>query len=166
MIDNLCKRLRDAEVQVRYTALSRLLEILSEDPTQLQVFTIKEIAERVKDKKQEVRKIAQIGLSKVYSRHISHQVLLGDAFGEIFEDDYDLESEEHLDKCFRSYPLYDINDPKERRDFTVSESLNINPEIWKRLEFVPGYILNCWGYPDPIDKHLVLQLFQEHILPK
>lgn len=154
-------------MQVRYTALSRLLEILSDDPTLLQISTLKEIAERVKDKKQEVRKIAQIGLSKVYSRHISHNVMVGDGFNEMVDDiEYDLDSEDHLDKCLKSYPLYEIDDPKERKDFTVSESLNINPEIWKRLEFVPGYILSCWGYPDPIDKHLVLQLFQEHILPK
>jgi hypothetical protein len=146
--------------------LSRLLEIFSDDPTQLQIPTIKEIAERVKDKKQEVRKIAQIGLSKVYGRHISQQILLGDGLGQIFEEDYDVRSEAHLEHCLGSCPRHADDDPKERKVFFISESLGIQTEIWSRLEFVPGYLLNCWGYPDPLDKHLVLQLFQEHILPK
>ena len=146
--------------------MSRLLEIFSEDPTQLQVHTIKEIAERVKDRKQEVRKIAQIGLSKVYGRHISHQILLGDGMDRIFEEDYDVRSEDHLEQCLKSCPRYEDGDTEETKNLFVSQSLGIKTEIWSRLEFVPGYILNCWGFPDPLDKHLVLQLFQEHILPK
>jgi hypothetical protein len=87
--------------------------------------------------------------------------------GEEEQEESDLSrSELHLQRCLESCPRYEDSDSKERKDLFISESLGIKTEIWSRLEFVPGYLLNCWGYPDPLDKHLVLQLFQEHILPK
>eukprot|EP01032_Pedospumella_encystans_P035383 gene35383-40027_t len=35
-----------------------------------------------------------------------------------------------------------------------------------RLEFIPGMLMKCWGYPEMGTKHLVLQLVQEQLLPR
>jgi len=42
----------------------------------------------------------------------------------------------------------------------------VDPAILARLEFVPGMLMKCWGYPEMGTKHLVLQLLQEQLLPK
>ena len=42
----------------------------------------------------------------------------------------------------------------------------VEPAILARLEFVPGMLMKCWGYPEMGTKHLVLQLLQEQLLPK
>ena len=40
------------------------------------------------------------------------------------------------------------------------------PNLWERLSFVPAGIVNSWCFPDPANRHVVLQLLQEYILPK
>lgn len=70
-IDHLTNRLKDAEAEVRQNTLQHLLEIAMEDPTRLSVAAVEEMGGRVKDRKLEIRKGAMIGLSKMFSRHIT-----------------------------------------------------------------------------------------------
>lgn len=42
----------------------------------------------------------------------------------------------------------------------------VDAAILARLDFVPGMLMKCWGYPEMGTKHLVLQLLQEQLLPK
>ena len=161
-IENISKRLRDSDDQVRHEALSRLLEIFIEDPTQLQIETVKELAERVKDKKQEIRTIALIGLSKAYHRHISQQIYVTN----VFQKDYDITKELEGENPSNICPLYLQSDSNDRKLNAIAEFLQIKLDIWIKFEFIPGYVVNSWGYPDPADKHLVLQLLQERIIPK
>jgi len=150
--DCMCKRLRDGESAVRFASLGRLLDIAYEYPTYLSVETFRDMLERVKDKKPNVRKVALIGLSKVFFKHISVRAL---SFHNLGEGDAG------------SVPVeYVYGEEGEERAREVADSLGISADIWTRLSIVPGYIINAWGYPDPENKHLVTQLIQEQILPK
>lgn len=42
----------------------------------------------------------------------------------------------------------------------------VDADVLSKLEFVPGLLLKCWGYPEISSKHLILQLVQEQLLPK
>ena len=42
----------------------------------------------------------------------------------------------------------------------------VDPALLARLEFIPGMLMKCWGYPEMGTKHLVLQLVQEQLLPR
>jgi hypothetical protein len=42
----------------------------------------------------------------------------------------------------------------------------VDTAVLARLEFIPGMLMKCWGYPEMGTKHLVLQLVQEQLLPK
>jgi len=117
-------------------------------------FTLREMAERMKDKRLQIRKVAMIGLSKVYWKHVG-----------LWLDPIDLPG---MDKLGRQ---------KKKRSSTSAENYppeggmyvygsGVQAEVWQRLQFIPGFILNCWGYPDPEERHLVQQLIQEQIIPK
>lgn len=67
----LVKRLRDQEVDIRHSALVKLLDMALEDPLLLSVETFKEMAERVKDRKEIVHSKAMRGLAIVYGRFVS-----------------------------------------------------------------------------------------------
>ena len=69
--DYIVKRLRDNDADVRLRCFKRLVEICDENSSQLKVRTYMEMIERVKDKKHEIRLNAMIGLSRLYSRHIT-----------------------------------------------------------------------------------------------
>ena len=153
--EHVCKRLRDGNGDVRFAALGRLLDTAMEDPMNLSPEVFREMGERVKDKKQQVRKVAQIGLAKVYWRHVSLPAL---GFRESHSSSSPSSGGE-------DQIIEDFGD-KEEYAAAVADSMGVHIDIWKRISFVPGFIVNCWGYPDPLDKHLVIQLFQEQILPK
>ncbi len=34
----------------------------------------------------------------------------------------------------------------------------ISSDAWKRLRIVPEYIISCWGFPEFVDKQLVIQV--------
>lgn len=71
ILENLIKRLRDPEEDVRLKSLICLLKFAQDDLTSLSVNTYIEISERAKDKKFEVRKAALMGLAKLYYKNIS-----------------------------------------------------------------------------------------------
>ena len=130
--DSLVRRLRDSDQEVRMAALSKLIDVTFQSPTKFTIDTFKEMGERVKDKKIDIKKIAMQGLCRMYSRHISS-----------------------------SLPSLDLIELSGSR---IADSGNT--ELMQRLSFVPGLILNCWGFPELAMKHTVLQLTQEYLLPK
>lgn len=38
--------------------------------------------------------------------------------------------------------------------------------VWERLQQVPSFIVNCWGYPEPEFKMKILRIVQENLIPK
>ena len=110
-------------------------------------FTVREMAERMKDKRLQIRKVAMIGLAKVYWKHVA-----------LWLDPIDLPADSKKDKTKK----------KGSKGVTEGDGVyefgsGVPQEVWHRLKFIPGFILSCWGYPDPEERHLVLQLFQEQV---
>ena len=110
-----------------------------EDPVFLSVDIFREMGERVKDKKLQVRKVAQIGLAKVFWRHVSLPATA------LPEDE-------------GSEQIWALGSDPEVRAEGLAASMGVSVEVWRRVSFVPGFLINCWGYPDPLDKHLVIQV--------
>ena len=69
--EGLVMRLRDSEWDVRHCALMRLLEVAQEDPLALSAASLRDMGERLKDKKADIRKAAMVGLSKLYARNVA-----------------------------------------------------------------------------------------------
>ena len=65
------KRLRDTDWEVRHAAVARLCEVAKEDPCALLPTTYLEIAERMKDRKPTVRRLALTSLARLYHKHLS-----------------------------------------------------------------------------------------------
>jgi hypothetical protein len=133
LIAPLVLRLRDPEERLRHIALTRLIDLAFLDPAALQAETYAEMAERVKDKKPEVRRLAMVGLARIYNRHVSTQ-LPG---------------------------LSTV-----RADSHASLRDSLDPDVLEKLQFIPGLVLNCWGFPEMSTRHLVVHLLQEVLLPK
>ena len=143
------KRLRDEDVDVRLGALSRLLELGAESSDNLSVSTYKEMGKRLSDRKIEVRKLAVVGLSRLYLRHISSNLPSISTL---------INNEEHSSQYSQERSQDDNND-------TLSLfSTVLKKGVLDKLGFVPGFVVNTWGYVEM--RHLVLQLLQENILPK
>ena len=70
-MDHVVQRLKDNEAEVRQNTLQQLLEIAIEDPMRLSASAISEIGSRARDKRSEIRKVALIGMGKMFQRHIS-----------------------------------------------------------------------------------------------
>lgn len=64
-------RLRDPDERLRLAALSRLIDLAHLAPTGLSAETYTEMAEKVKDRKAEVRRLAMVGLARLYNHHVS-----------------------------------------------------------------------------------------------
>ncbi len=92
----LMQRLRDHEWDIRHNSLMRLLEVIHEDPLAVSAKTLREMGERVKDRKADIRKAAMVGLCKLYSRNIA-EVLPS------LEDEVATQTENgDIGKCFNS----------------------------------------------------------------
>lgn len=63
--------MRDSDEHIRLAALSKLVDLAYAQPTCLSVATYIEMSERAKDKRHEVKRLAMVGLAKIYGRHIS-----------------------------------------------------------------------------------------------
>lgn len=144
------KRLRDEVVDVRMSALSRLIEVGTENPDNLTVATFKEIGKRVSDRKLEVRKLAVLGLSRIYARHVSSVLPPLSSF-----------CEKQTNKNSRDGDRDgDTSGPTTLSAFERS----LKKGILERLGFVPGFVVNTWGYVEM--RPLIMQLLQENVLPK
>ena len=148
--EHMMKRLRDEDVDVRLGALSRLLELGAESSENLSVSTYKEMGKRLSDRKIEVRKLAVVGLSRLYLRHISSNLPSISTL---------INNEEHSSQYSQG----------RSQDENIDSSLSLFSTVLKKgvldkLGFVPGFVVNTWGYVEM--RHLVLQLLQENILPK
>jgi sister-chromatid-cohesion protein PDS5 len=43
-------------------------------------------------------------------------------------------------------------------DSAVVGTFGLTADLWASLNIIPSYIISCWGYPEFIDKHLVIQV--------
>ena len=146
------KRLRDEVVDVRLSALTRLIEVGTENPDNLTVATFKEIGKRVSDRKLEVRKLAVVGLSRMYWKHVSSMLPPLPSYCDKLNN-----------KSMRE------RDGDKDRDPSTSPSLymfenSLKKGILEKLGFVPGFVVNTWGYVEM--RPLIMQLLQENVLPK
>ena len=148
LTEQLMKRLRDEDVDVRLGALSRLIELGMEFPDSLTVTTFKEIGKRVSDRKLEVRKLAVIGLSRMYLKHVSSVLPPLSSINEMEDDKGKKTNQESVDHM----AVFGMFEPFLRKD------------ILSRTSFIPGYVVNMWGYTEM--RPLIMQLLQESILPK
>ena len=134
LTEPLAKRLRDPDSDIRSSALKRLLAVGQGNPLGLTITTVQEMAERVKDKKPDIRRAALSGLAKMYYQQLSA----------------------------RLPPLSSLLAEDQYKDL----SKLVRPEVMDRFGTVPSLIIKSWGYPELTNKHLVLQLLQEFVLPK
>ena len=104
------------------------------------------MSERLKDKRADVRRCAMLGLAKIYSKHVSS-----------------------LLPPLPSAPP-DINDESVHNEQVFSKGFvvtnYINKSVWERLNKIPSALFNCLGYPDMSTRLCLMQLFQEHLIPK
>lgn len=127
-LECMSKRLRDSEWEVRQEALQRLAEVASENPLLLSMDTYIEMAERMKDKRPSIRRNAMLYMARLYSRHVSGH------FSEL-ED----------------LAMGEGGSP-------ARETFGAPADSWGLLRRVPEYIISCWGYPEFVDRQLVLQV--------
>lgn len=106
------------------------------NPLSLSVTTLQEIGERVKDKKPDIRRAALSGLAKMYYQQLSS----------------------------RLPPLSSLLAEEQQQSKDLSKL--IRPEVMDRFGSVPSLIVKSWGYPELGNKHHILQLLQEYVLPK
>lgn len=117
-------------MEVRLKALEGLLEVGLQDPMHLSSECFLSMANRMVDRKYEIRRVAMIGLSKIYQRYIS---TFSPAITTLIEDGNI--SIKYIEKF-------------------------VGIEYWKRLRIIPGYVMKCFGYPDMPTQHLVIQVIQ------
>lgn len=116
----------------------RLTEVATEEPTALTPDTFAEMAERMKDRRPTIRRTSMLCLARLYARHVSGR----------FTD-------------FASVMTCSGSTQTALHQYFGSCS-----DVWTLLKPVPGYIISCWGYPEFVDKQLVMQLLQEYIIPR
>ena len=131
------QRLRDPDERLRQAALTRLIDFASAAPGSLLLETYTEMAEKVKDKRPEVRRLAMVGLARIYNRHVS----------------------QHLPA------LTSVTAEGSGAAATYLRE-SIDSDVLERLQIIPGVLLQCWGYPEMSTRHLVIHLLQEVLLPK
>jgi sister-chromatid-cohesion protein PDS5 len=121
-------RLNDPEWEVRQLAVEEICEVCMKDATVIRDVCLREVGERMKDKKIVIRKEAMTGLAQVYAHHHHHY-----------------------------YP-----DPShERQDIPPSSSSASS----NKFEWIPGYVLKCFAYPQPELKLRVVKLLDDILLP-
>lgn len=140
----MAKRLRDADERVRLAALTKLIDLCYFRPKEFSTQTFLEMGERVKDRRMEVKRLAMIGLAKIYNKHISSTLppirsLVGSSSSSSSS------SHHHHPHSMRSL---------------------VDQSLLDRLDFIPGFLMKCWSYPEAINKYLIVQLLQEQLLPK
>ena len=169
------RRLRDDDVDVRLGVLSRLIELGADSIENLTAITFQEMGRRLSDKKVEVRKLALVGLSRLYSRYISSNLPSIGTFLDS-QEEHSLSSQEHSSNS-QSYGQtvnnnknnYNNNENENDNNVISYDHLSLFSNILKngvleKLGFVPGFVVNSWGYVEM--RQLVIQLLQENILPK
>lgn len=131
------KRLRDSEWEIRQAVLLRLTEVATVEPDSLSKDSYSEMAERMKDRRPSIRRSAMLCLARLYCRHVSGQ------FADVAE----------------TYAAGENCKGGKIKFGTTAET-------WSLFNRIPGYIISCWGYPEFVDKQLVVQLLQEYIIPR
>lgn len=142
---------------MRTQALTKLLEMASDDITVLRVETLIEIGHRVKDKKPDIVTQALVGISKLYAKYLSSQLPGIDTLHPESATSSEVET------------LAKRNDKDKKKNAAVLAfdiRKVVRPEIFERCQFIPSLVINCWGYPDTPTRHMVTQVLQELILPK
>lgn len=128
-------RLKDPDERVRRSAVAKLIDWGLIHPITVSAETYREIGERVKDRKGDIKVLAMVGLARLYCRYISSTV--------------PRLSEANMSKHSSSSSLRSL----------------VDGDIYDRLSFIPGLIIKCWSFPDIHTKHLIVSLFQERLLP-
>jgi hypothetical protein len=162
------KRLRDPDYKVRLLCLNKLIEIATENLLSLKPDTIQEMGQRVKDKKPDIVSIAILGLSKIYSKYLSSQLLGLDEYEQqqlsIIKDYQDLNEDTDRAMIQSKNKRTKISPAKKKKpnnnslEISFRISSTISKDVLDRCEFIPGLIINCWGYPDTITRHLLMQV--------
>ena len=177
-------RLRDADYEVRLAALKHLTEIGLTNPEMLSVETFKELGGRVKDKKSEIRKLALVGLSRLYYKHISSTLPALNSLHccndnsktssntSTSQSDNSGDNSQSTNESGKMQPLSrTTNAQKKQSLLNIIKSDNaikefgemygvfanfLRKDIVDRLSFIPSYLVNSWGYAEL--HHLILQV--------
>ena len=184
------KRLVDTEIDIRTCALTQLLEFAADTPAKLSVAAYRAIGDRVRDRNNDIKKQAMIGLAKCYHRHVAAYLQPLVSESNVFGNGTDRELASSSSSSSSSSTSSKRKSTSSRRDSNSSvNSISSSPQQlgmyrfddeyqfnhymshipiahMERFAHVPSLIINCWGYTDIGFRHLVLQLLQEHILPK
>ena len=167
-------RLHDPDARVRAQALNKLLEFGYQDVTLLKIETIEAMAARVRDRKIDISVSALTGMAKIYFRHVSSclpgiDTILSDSDTPqpSRQNQTQTQNNKKGKKSVVTSHVETVDtDPVSLTHSSHSMRALVPPEIYTRCHLIPGYIINSWGHPDTAMKNLVMQLLQEHILPK
>eukprot|EP01034_Spumella_vulgaris_P029375 gene29375-36419_t len=160
MEEPLCKRLRDSDAEIRLAALNRLMDIgLTRGPLALTVSSFSDMGDRAKDKKPDIRKAALTGLCRIYAAHVSGKL---PGLSSLISSGVSTSSTSNKSKKTSSSAS---NNTQSDQHFSSDVTKSVDIDVLERLGFVPGMVVKSWGYPDLANRHLVLTLIQEHLLP-
>jgi len=152
-------RLRDLEEEVRHVTIVRLYEIAADNPLALQSATYQEIGLRAKDKRPAVRKEAILSLAKLYCKYISS--ILPPIT--TIKDHPQQQQQQQQQQMLTTPPQIGKKRLSSETETEVISGIGsiwdvVNDDHWARLGFVPGYVINCWGWPEPEDKQFITQV--------
>jgi hypothetical protein len=156
----LAKKLKDPDNDVRYNALSTLMKIAFEDLNKLQVSTLQLMGERVKDKRDEIRKLALLGLCKLYHRYISSQILPAVSGLKDTSSKQGASSGKSQKKKAPAVEEYD-------GESSLNACLrNVSTGAIDRLNTVPSLVIGTFGCLEQYKRHEAITVLQEFLLPK
>ncbi|TYZ57413.1 hypothetical protein PybrP1_005998 [[Pythium] brassicae (nom. inval.)] len=136
-------RLSDPDWDVRRLVVNEVCDLVANRPERVSDECLRQVGERVKDKKVVLRKETMTGLSQVYAAHLSSCWSLGG-------DD-------------------DDNGDDDNGDDGDSDALSrhrVPSALAKKLGWVPDMVLKCFAYPQQELKLRVVQLLDDILLPR
>ncbi|KDO22566.1 hypothetical protein SPRG_12546 [Saprolegnia parasitica CBS 223.65] len=148
-------RLQDAEWDVRRLAMNELCDLAAKSVTSVSASCLRQIGERMKDKKVVIRKEAMTGLAQIYSAHVASSLSTGAneltaaATALSWVPDYVL-------KCF-AYPQQELK-------LRVVQLLDdiLLPKATSELHRMKGLVF-LWKHLEPSAKEALKRIFLERV---
>ncbi|CAM9300251.1 unnamed protein product, partial [Phaeothamnion confervicola] len=150
----LLKRLSDQEPEVRHKAVQELADAAADNMSAVGPELLRQVGERMKDKRAPIRKDAATGLAQVYARHVGLRWANGMMTGSRGNGEQDGGDAEGA-----------VTD-EEEADLSALTVESPPRAVADAVGWVPDQVLCCYSFPDLEMKTRVMQLLDEVILPR